>query len=369
MKHGMLSRKIFFSLLLCAGLLFNCDDDVPWLEFPADLVSRHYKIGNVASGENPTDPQAFLDSIQFIEDLSNGGSEDIAVITVPVWVNWEGHITQEVNDLCLTLRNYDMEINFLVDPLPMRYYLGGQTPPPPGNNFANESVRQTFKDYTMDAMTKIDPEYITLGVELNMYYRDATIEDFTYLNSLINETADLVRATSPDTKVMTTFQWENIFLVAECTWEPIENYEWNVDIFGISTFPMGALRYLDPSRLPETYYSQIYDHLPPNITPETLTLAFSEVGFPSNAVSTGQVDQDGSEMHQSNGLVTIIQHHANQFERLEFINYWYLHDNAAFAGMPNLGLIESTATEEGIPGRKRAAYYIWEQLGNLTYVP
>ena len=365
----MTRRKLFIMLLLCVGLLFNCDDEVPWLEFPADLVSRHYKIGNVATGEDPTDPQAFLDSFTFIEGLSNGGSEDIAIISVPVWVNWEGYITQEVNDLCLTLRNYDMEINFLVDPLPNRYFLGGQIPQPPGYSFANEAVRQVFKDYTMDAITRIDPEYITLGIEINMYYHDSGTEDFIHLNSLINETADLVRAASPDTKVITTFQWEHIFHVADCIWEPIENYEWNVDILGISTFPMGALRYLDPSRLPETYYSQIFDHLPPNITPETLTLAFAELGFPSKEMVTEQLDKDGSEMHQSNGLVTFIQHHATQFERLEFVNYWYLHDNSTFSAQPSLGLIESTTTEEGTPGKKKPAYYIWEQLGQLPYVP
>ena len=82
----MKRSKILLLIILSVGLLFNCDDDVPWLEFPSDLVSRHYKIGNVASGAYPTDPESFLETFTIMEGLSNGGGGDIAVVTVPVWV-------------------------------------------------------------------------------------------------------------------------------------------------------------------------------------------------------------------------------------------------------------------------------------------
>ncbi len=366
----MKRRHTSILLILSVALLLNCDDQVPWLEFPADLVSRHYKIGNVASGEDPTDPEAFVASFGIIEGLSQGGSGDVAIVTVPVWVNWDGYVTEEVSNLCATLRNYDVEIHFQVDPLPHRYYLGGQDPPPPGSSFAVPAVRQAFRDYVLDAITRIDPEYITLGVEINMYYHDFGMEDFVHLNSLINQTADIIRWVSPETKILTTFQWEHIFLyVPAGGWEPIDAFEWNVDIIGLSTFPMGFLMVLDPSKLPENYYTQIFDHLPPNMTPETLTLAFAELGFPSKLEAGGPMIQDGSEKHQNNGIVTFIQHHATKFERVEFVNYWYLHDNSTFVGMASLGLIESTTTPGGTPGREKPAYFVWEQLGQLPYIP
>ena len=366
----MVRRHKYFLFILSVALLLNCDDQVPWLEFPADVVSRHYKIGNVATGEDPEAPQAFLAAFGIIEGLSQGGSGDVAVVTVPEWVHWDGYVSQEISNLCETLRTYEVEIHFLVDPLPHRYYLGGQDPPPPGSSFAIPAVRQTFKDYTLDVINRIDPEYISLGVEINMYYHDFGIEDFVHLNSLINETAGIIRALSPETKILTTFQWEHIFLfVTAGGWEPIDDFEWNVDIIGLSTFPMGFLMFMDPSKLPENYYTQIFDHLPPNITPEILTLAFAELGFPSRLEAGGLLVQDGSEKHQNNGVVTFIQHHATKFERVAFVNYWYLHDNPTFAGMASLGLIEGTTTPGGTPGREKPAYFVWEQLGRLPYIP
>lgn len=361
----MKRRNTFFLSLLAIGLLVQCDDEVPWLEFPADVVSRHYKIGNVVSGEDPTSPQSILDAFAMIEGLSRGGSEDIAVVTVPDWINWEGYVIQEVADFVTTLKTYDVEVHFVVDPLPHRVYLGGQDPPPPGSSFSNPDVRQAYKDFCLDAVTRLSPEYMTLGVEINMYYHGFGISDFVYLNSLINETADLVRAVSPETKTLISVQWEHLLLFKDTNgWEPIENFEWNIDVLGISSFPMAYMMVLDPSRLPQNYYSQVFDHYPPNHTPDTLPMAFTEIGFPSRV----EVGYDGSEKHQSNGVITLIER-ATQFEHLEFINFWYLHDNDGYHRQISLGLIESTTTPEGTPGRKKPSYFIWRNLGILPYIP
>lgn len=199
-------------LVLSLGILLQCDDDLPWLEFPTDVVSRPYKIGNVAIVEDPTNPQSILDAFEIIEGLSQGGGDDIALVTVPSYVDWEAQVLQEHIDLITTLRRYDVEINVLVDPLPHRYFLGGQDPPPPGENFADPDVRQMFKQYTQNLVTQTSPEYIEIGLEINMYYHGQGIEDFVNLNSLINETADLVRGISPETKIATTFQYEHFIM-------------------------------------------------------------------------------------------------------------------------------------------------------------
>ena len=354
-------------LVLSLGILLQCDDDLPWLEFPTDVVSRPYKIGNVAIVEDPTNPQSILDAFEIIEGLSQGGGDDIALVTVPSYVDWEAQVLQEHIDLITTLRRYDVEINVLVDPLPHRYFLGGQDPPPPGENFADPDVRQMFKQYTQNLVTQTSPEYIEIGLEINMYYHGQGIEDFVNLNSLINETADLVRGISPETKIATTFQYEHFIMFSQTYgWEPLENFEWNVDFIGLSTFPSGVLIALDPSRLPDNYYTEIYNHLPPNLTPETFNLTFSEMSFPSRGEPA--VGWDGSEKHQSNGIARFIEL-VSHFDRIEYVNYWYLHDDFAHSAMTSFGLIESTSTPGGTPGTKKPAFYIWEQLGLLPYIP
>jgi len=352
-------------IVLSVGLLLNCDDAVPMLGFPVDIVSRNYKIGNVAIGEDPTDPIALMEAFALIEGFSQGGSNDIGVVTVPTWINWDGYMDQEHVDFVTALRDYDVEVHYVVDPLPHRTFLGDQDPPPPGSKFENPAVRQAFKDYSLDVIAQIEPEYISLGTEINMYYHDAGIPDFVHLNSLINETADLIRSVSPETKIITSVQWEHLLLFSVSNgWEPIENFEWNIDILGISSFPMAFLKYVDPSKLPPNYYTQIFSHFPPNHTPETLAIAFTEVGFPSRP----EQGYDGSEKHQNNGVVTFIER-AAQFEHLEFVDYWYLHDHDGFERQTSFGLIESTVTPGGTPGKRRPSFYIWEQLGQLPYTP
>jgi len=366
----MKRSKILLLIILSVGLLFNCDDDVPLLDFPADVVSRMYKIGNIVSGEDPADPQSVLDAFVMIEELSQGGEGDIAVITVPQWVNWDGYVIQTAIDFIDAMRaitNNNVELHFLADPLPHRIYLGGggPYPDPPGSSFTDPAVRQGFKDYVLDAIAVTSPEYITLGVEVNMYYYGYGRADFVHLNSLINETADLIRAVAPETKILTSFQWEQLlFNLENGGWDPIENFEWNIDILGISSFPPTALKYLDPSRMPPEYYTMILDHFPPNHTPETLALAFAELGFASRP----EDGCDGSEKHQSNGIAQFIQI-AAQFEHLEFVNYWYLHDHDGYWKQTSYGLIESTTTQGGTPGREKLSYFMWEQLGQLPYIP
>jgi len=364
MKRGI----ILLIIILSAGLLLGFDDRVPMLEFPEDVNYRVYKIGNVVTGRDPVDLDAILEAFEMIEDLSQGGEEDIPVVTVPTHVNWDGYVHQEEVDFISTMRfymNYNVDVHFVVDPLPHRIYLGGQDPPPPGTCFADPAVRQVFQDYSLDVIDRIAPEYITLGTEINMYYHGLGIQDYVHLNSLINETADLVRAASPETKIITSFQWEHLLcFISSIGWEPIENFEWNIDILGISTFPMTFLKYLDPSWLPSWYFNQIYLHFPPNHTPATLALTFTEVGFPSMP----EYGTYGSEKQQSNGIVTLIEH-AAKFVHLEFIDYWYLHDHDGYFRQHSYGLIESTTTSGGIPGRKKPSYFMWEQLGQLPYIP
>ena len=354
-------------LVLSLGFLLQCDDDLPWLEFPTDITSRPYKIGNVAIVEDPSDPQSIIAAFELIEGLSQGGPDDIAVVTSPIIINWDGQLLQEHEDFISTLKRYNIEVNLSIDPLPHRYFLGGQNPPPPASTFSDPDVRQKFKQYAIDALIRTEPDYITLGVEVNMFYHGEEIEDFVYLNSLINETAALVRSIAPETKIITSFQWEHFILFRkERGWEPLENYEWNVDLIGLSTFPLGILKVLDPSRLPDDYYAEIYNHLPPNLTPETLKLTFSEMSFPSRMEPEG--GWDGSEKHQNNGVVRFLEL-VSQLDSVEFVNYWYLHDDCTLATMTSFGLIESASTPEGTPGKKKPSFYVWEQLAQLPYIP
>ena len=363
-----MNRTLLLSLvILCASLLVGFNT-VPWLEFPDDIKTRGYKIGNVVTGTDPDSLDAIIAAFEVVDDLSQGGVWDHGVITVPAWVSWDGIVPQTDLDFVQAVRiitNENVDIHFVVDPLPHRTYLGDQVPPPPGTSFADPAVRQAFQDYTLDVMVRLHPEYVTLGAEVNMFYHGAAASDFIHLNSLINETADLVRAISPETRIMTTIQWEHLHhFISAGGWEPIEEFEWNIDILGLSSFPMTLLQYYDPSRLPWWYYMQVFLHYPPNHTPETLAIAISEIGFPSRP----EYETDGSEKMQSNGIVTLVEQ-AAQFPNLELVNYWYLHDHDRYFRQTSYGLIESITTEDGTAGRRKPAYYMWEKLGKLRYEP
>jgi arabinogalactan endo-1,4-beta-galactosidase len=109
--------------------------------------------------------------------------------------------------------------------------------------FKDEQLRNAFKAYATYVAKNYKPEYMALGVEVNMMY-ERSPEQFAAFVKLYEETYDLVKATSPQTKVFPTFQLEDM----EGTfgtphppqWEVLDEFSGRMDALALSTYPFLA---------------------------------------------------------------------------------------------------------------------------------
>ncbi|MBU0467358.1 MAG: hypothetical protein KJ718_00745 [Nanoarchaeota archaeon] len=74
-------------------------------------------------------------------------------------------------------------------------------------SFANPLVREAFKNYAKRVAVEIQPEYLTLGMEVNTYAADNSWDYENFL-SLYDETFEFIKQDSLEIKIGTTFQYD-----------------------------------------------------------------------------------------------------------------------------------------------------------------
>lgn len=132
-------------------------------------------------------------------------------------------------------------------------------------SFENPKVRGAFKNFALRIVREFNPEYLGLASEINTY-ADAYPEDFEHFLSLYREVYDAVKAESPNTRVFTTFQWEDLnnrweqpweqdYAPGTIKWHQIEAFEPFLDLWAISSYPYTGFNTL--ADIPPDYYSPL----------------------------------------------------------------------------------------------------------------
>lgn len=127
--------------------------------------------------------------------------------------------------------------------------------------FKDRKLRDAFIAYVTYVARNYQPEYLALGVEVNMLY-DRNPDQFDAFLELYREAYAQAKATSPNTKVFPTFQLEdlegNFGRVHPPQWEMLELFDGQMDVLAISTYPYRTeLR--SASELRVDYYAQLRD--------------------------------------------------------------------------------------------------------------
>jgi len=129
-----------------------------------------------------------------------------------------------------------------------------------GKKFDDADVRAAFVSYAEYVALNYKPDYMALGVEMNLYYRKNQ-DDFANFESLYAAAYDAVKRKSPSTQVTVTFQYEDLqgLLPREdrhfADWQLLAAFEHDSDFTGISTYPSFAFG--DAASIPANYYSQL----------------------------------------------------------------------------------------------------------------
>jgi hypothetical protein len=227
-----------------------------------------------------------------------------------------------------------------------------------GSGFSDPDIRAAVISYAQYVALNYEPDYLALGVEMNMYYQ-YNPEDFDAFVSLYFEAYDAVKELSPDTLVFPTFQMEELQSLLPASeghppqWHLLQRFEPKLDLVAISTYPSFAFD--TPDDIPDDYYRQL----------ETYTdrpIAIAEMGYSSGPCRQGI--NDGTEEEQKDFLAHILL----QGESMEMpFVVWFAGWDPVFASEPPLDLFQHIGLLRS-DGSEKPSWELWEQASQRPLV-
>lgn len=181
------------------------------------------------------------------------------------------------------LRQYDLKLFYAVDPtdgVVQRSRIANlPSTVDPEVGFRDRNLRNAFVAYTTYVVKNYHPDYLALGVEINMLKQRAGPQ-FDAFVSLYNEAYAAAKDADPRTKVFPTFQLEDLEgrfgSIHPPDWEALDAFRGRMDALAISTYPfLGDIH--SAADLPPGYYAQLKAHFGGEIL-------ISEAGYASAPV-------------------------------------------------------------------------------------
>lgn len=227
----------------------------------------------------------------------------------------------------------------------------------PSSGFLNEDVRTAFVAYTRYVVRNYGPEYLVLGVEVNMM-RDRSPEQFEAFVSLYEEAYANAKDADPDVKVFPTFQLEdvegNLGSLHPPHWEVLDSFAGQMDVLGVSTYPyLTDLR--AAAELRPRYYSQLRERFDGEIM-------VVDAAYPSAPLDSYRAL--GTEEDQQ----TFVQRLMEEAEEAGMSAViWRAARDPSFASEGALTAFRDIGLRQG-DGANKLAWSIWEQWSRRPYV-
>jgi hypothetical protein len=226
-----------------------------------------------------------------------------------------------------------------------------------GRNFGDPDLRSAFLSYAQYVALNYHPDYIALGVEMNLYY-EKNHEDMDNFVSLYNDAYDRVKDASPNTQVTVTFQYEDMqgLLPTEdrhqTDWQLLRLFEAKSDVTAISTYPSFA--YAHAADLPATYYGQLR-----GFTEKPIVIA--EMGYSSAASAQGV--NNGTEADQAAFLKRVLA----DADTLKMpLVIWFAGWDPAYAQDTSLAVFSHIGLLRE-DGSEKPAWSIWSAAARRPY--
>lgn len=206
-----------------------------------------------------------------------------------------------------------------------------------------DETKQIYRESTLDFIRTYQPVYFGMGVEINIF-AEKNPQAFEEFIPFYNELYDAIKGISPQTKVFTVFQLENInglgfWEISEAVphWEMMDRFK--LDLAAFTTYP--GLVYRDVTNIPVDYYTEIREHT-------SLPIAFMEIGWHSAASPAGW---ESSQEEQTEFIRTFFN--LTQDLPVEVAVWSFMYDIGTFEPFNSMGLIdhrgnEKTAWEEWV---------------------
>jgi hypothetical protein len=191
-------------------------------------------------------------------------------------------------------------------------------------------------DEARDIAREFQPEYFSLGNEINDYFYLYPDDLEGYL-TLFDEAYEAIKSVSPDTRVMVVFSYNH--LIDNGQWQLLERFK-GADVLGMTTYPW---KHFDtPEGIADNYYSRLRSYI-------DMPVAFTEIGWA------------GDETAQADFLVRFLE--LIKDLDVEMVNWLFLHE------MKITGIGESVFSPEAATialknadGTKKEVYDVWLEL-------
>lgn len=220
----------------------------------------------------------------------------------------------------------------------------------PDQGFLDPRLREAFIAYTTHVVKNYKPDYLAIGVEINMLY-ERNPRQFDAFVSLYQEAYDAAKHNNSRTKVFPTFQLEdlegNFGDIHPPHWEVIDRFRGKMDVLAISTYPfLSGLR--SAAEIRPDYYSQLKKHWDGEIV-------ISETGHASAPVE-GHVNV-GTEEDQQAYLTRLFQEsESNGFSMV----IWFAALDPSFASGGASAVFKDIGLRRS-DGANKLAWSTWEE--------
>ncbi len=204
----------------------------------------------------------------------------------------------------------------------------------------DRKTNKLLADFVSNAQTELvtfaeknKPAYIGIGIEVNLLY-DKNKSEFEKFVSMFAKDVKAIKQVSPDTKVFTIFQYEQLQGLKgglfggkndtkKANWKLLDKFP-AADLIGITTYP--TLIYKTPANMPSNYYAALYKHTKKPIF-------FTEIGWLRTKTIPGW---EGSPQEQANFLNRL----GAQTHKDQTVGYlWsFFYDQAAAKPFDGMGL-------------------------------
>lgn len=209
-----------------------------------------------------------------------------------------------------------------------------------------------FQKVVLKAVEEYEPDYLSIGVEVNNLYVEHNLELFNEFVQFYNETYDLVKSISPNTKVFTIFQLEYMKGAAyysgrtmQPNWFLINSFGDKLDLIGFTVYP--SMNYNKLEDLPGDYLTSIKEYTGDK------NIIISEMGWPTKSEYI-----IGSEETQVEFLNMVLN--ASKELNLEVLIQPFMHDfNVGIDIFEGIGLKNNNGSE-------KLLYNTWMELKKLN---
>lgn len=359
-SHTRPRAHVFSALVLAAlalALLTGCR--------PGESVTTYTARERPVSGE----PRAFLlgfsdvpttltdDAYTAIFDTAADFGEVILVQRTPAWGEFvpggrvSDRLAAEIAATRDAARARGLQIVAALDPFDptARGRLGGLPAAYSGKSLTDPDLRSAFVAEAAYLARTMRPEFLVLGTEINATFERNPEGYFAFVEAYL-EAYDAVKAVSPNTQVMVTYQYEELMgVVPELPphaprWDLLDDLGESIDVVGVTSYPSFA--YPTARKVPPRYYLDLALHT-------DRPIAFVGVGFASGVGRDGV--NSGTEPEQRRFLQRLFE----DADRLRSpLVVWFVAQDLSFAAAPPFDLLGSIGLRDALDAPKEA-WPVW----------